>query len=190
MRREEVKARRLSARRQFRFGDDLGWSGAVQSPTFSSLSGLPIFLRSEERRVGDLVTGVQTCALPISRPTQVVPKAELIPFFAISIAVTLVTIYAQGRGEGQTLVGTEAIPLWGRLGLVGRCAVSYVFQFVWPSHLSEIGRASCRGSGDWSSDVCSSDLPTNPSRPQSGIDSVLCDQHRGHTCDNLCAGKR
>jgi tetratricopeptide (TPR) repeat protein len=64
--------------------------------------------------------------------------AEKIPFFAVSLVIGWVTILAQAGGEGQTLVNTEAIPVWGRLGLVGYCSLFYVKQFFWPFHLSAV----------------------------------------------------
>ncbi len=64
--------------------------------------------------------------------------ADKIPFFAISLLIGWVTIAAQAGGEGQTLVGTEAIPVWGRLGLVGYCSLFYVRRFFWPFHLSAV----------------------------------------------------
>jgi len=64
--------------------------------------------------------------------------AEKIPFFAVSLIVGLVTVAAQAGGEGQTLVNTEAVPVWGRLGLVGYCSLFYVKKFFWPFHLSAV----------------------------------------------------
>lgn len=64
--------------------------------------------------------------------------AEKLPFFAVSLLIGWVTILAQAGGEGQTLVNTEAIPVWGRLGLVGYCSLFYVKQFFWPLHLSAV----------------------------------------------------
>ena len=63
---------------------------------------------------------------------------EKIPFFVVSAIIAFVTLVAQAAGEGQTLANTEAIPYWGRLGLVGYCSLFYVKKFFWPSHLSAV----------------------------------------------------
>src|SRR6184192_3026836 len=93
-------------------------------------------IRSEERRVGkecQLVTGVQTCALPISSR---IPAALF-----------------GGDGDFTDQLGEE-------------CPAPLVGDGLLP--LDQIGRASCRervSIGDWSSDVCSSDLLQDPRRP-------------------------
>jgi hypothetical protein len=61
-----------------------------------------------------------------------------IPFLLVSLAVTGTTILAQAGGRGDTVASTDAIPLWGRLGLVGYCALFYVVKTFWPFHLSAI----------------------------------------------------
>ncbi len=63
---------------------------------------------------------------------------EKIPFFIVSAIIAFVTLVAQAAGEGQTLANTEAIPFWGRLGLVGYCSLFYVKKFFWPFHLSAV----------------------------------------------------
>jgi protein O-mannosyl-transferase len=45
---------------------------------------------------------------------------------------------AQGSGREETVVSTGLIPLWGRIGLVGYCALFYVRKFFWPFHLSAV----------------------------------------------------
>ena len=63
---------------------------------------------------------------------------EKIPFFAVSAIIGFVTLAAQTAGEGQTVANTAAIPLWGRLGLVGYCCLFYLKKFLWPFHLSAV----------------------------------------------------
>ena len=63
---------------------------------------------------------------------------EKTPFFAVSVIVGAATFVAQASGKGETVVGTAAVPLWARLGLVGYCTVFHVRKFFWPLHLSAI----------------------------------------------------
>jgi hypothetical protein len=63
---------------------------------------------------------------------------EKIPFFIVSLIIGTATFVAQASGKGETVVGTEVIPLWGRLGLVGYCTLFHVKKFFWPLHLSAV----------------------------------------------------
>jgi protein O-mannosyl-transferase len=63
---------------------------------------------------------------------------EKIPFFAVSLIIGAVTFIAQASGKGETVVSTEVIPLWGRLGLIGYCTLFYVKKFFWPLRLSAV----------------------------------------------------
>jgi hypothetical protein len=61
---------------------------------------------------------------------------EKIPFLVVCVIVGAATLVAQAGGTGETVLGTGAIPLWARFGLVGYCALFYVSKFFWPFHLS------------------------------------------------------
>lgn len=63
---------------------------------------------------------------------------EKVPFFVVSIIVSAATFVAQASGNGETVVGTQAVPLWARLGLVGYCTLFHVGKFFWPLHLSAV----------------------------------------------------
>jgi len=63
---------------------------------------------------------------------------EKIPFFAVSLIIGAATFVAQASGPGETVLGTEVIPLWARLGLVGYCTLFHVRKFFWPLHLSAV----------------------------------------------------
>jgi protein O-mannosyl-transferase len=63
---------------------------------------------------------------------------EKIPFFVVSLIIGAATFVAQASGKGETVVSTEVIPLWGRLGLVGYCTLFHVRKFFWPLHLSAV----------------------------------------------------
>jgi hypothetical protein len=63
---------------------------------------------------------------------------EKFPFFAVSLIIGAATFVAQAGGNGETVVGTGAIPLWARLGLVGYCTLFHVGKFFWPLHLSAV----------------------------------------------------
>ena len=63
---------------------------------------------------------------------------EKIPFFGVSLIIGAATFVAQASGPGETVLGTEAIPLWARLGLVGYCTLFHVGKFFWPLHLSAV----------------------------------------------------
>jgi hypothetical protein len=63
---------------------------------------------------------------------------EKIPFFAVSLIIGAATFVAQASGNGETVVGTQAIPLWARLGLVGYCTLFHIRKFFWPLHLSAV----------------------------------------------------
>ena len=64
--------------------------------------------------------------------------AEKIPFFAVSVIITLATLSAQAAGKGDTVVNAQIIPVWSRLGLTGFCSLFYVGKFFWPFHLSAV----------------------------------------------------
>jgi hypothetical protein len=63
---------------------------------------------------------------------------EKIPFFTVSLIIGAATFVAQASGQGETVVGTQVIPLWARLGLVGYCTLFHVGKFFWPLHLSAV----------------------------------------------------
>jgi protein O-mannosyl-transferase len=63
---------------------------------------------------------------------------EKIPFFAVSLIIGTATFIAQASGKGETVMSTEVIPLWARLGLVGYCTLFHVGKFLWPFHLSAV----------------------------------------------------
>jgi protein O-mannosyl-transferase len=63
---------------------------------------------------------------------------EKIPFFAVSLIIGAATFVAQASGNGETVVGTQVIPFWARLGLVGYCTLFHVGKFFWPLHLSAV----------------------------------------------------
>lgn len=63
---------------------------------------------------------------------------EKLPYFGVSIIVGLATVVAQASGKGETVAGTEIIPIWARLGLLGYCPLFYVRKFFWPTHLSAV----------------------------------------------------
>jgi hypothetical protein len=63
---------------------------------------------------------------------------EKIPFFIVCLILGAATVVAQGSGKEETVVSTGLIPLWGRVGLVGYCALFYVRKFCWPFHLSAV----------------------------------------------------
>jgi hypothetical protein len=63
---------------------------------------------------------------------------EKVPFVAVCVIIGAATFVAQASGTGETVWGTEAIPLWARAGLVGYCAFFYVGRFFWPIHLSPV----------------------------------------------------
>jgi hypothetical protein len=63
---------------------------------------------------------------------------EKLPFVAVCVIVGAATFVAQASGTGETVWGTEAIPLWARVGLVGYCTFFYVGKFFWPLHLSAV----------------------------------------------------
>ncbi len=64
--------------------------------------------------------------------------AEKIPFFAVSVIITLATFFAQAAGKGDTVANAQIIPAWSRLGLVGFCSLFYVGKCFWPFHLSAV----------------------------------------------------
>jgi len=64
--------------------------------------------------------------------------AEKIPFFLVSAIIGVVTFAAQSGGTGQTVATADIIPVWGRAGLVGFCALFYVGKFLWPANLTAI----------------------------------------------------
>ena len=64
--------------------------------------------------------------------------AEKIPFFVVSLILGAVTFVSAASGKGETIVSPEVIPLWGRMGLIGYCALFYVRKFFWPFHLSAV----------------------------------------------------
>jgi len=66
------------------------------------------------------------------------PLRSLLPFFAVSILIGTVTVWAQASGIGETVAGAEAIPLFLRPALVGYCALFYLGKFLWPLNLSAI----------------------------------------------------
>jgi hypothetical protein len=63
---------------------------------------------------------------------------EKIPFFTVSLIIGAATFVAQASGKGDTVVSTEVIPLWARLGLVGYCTLFHLKKFFWPLHLSAV----------------------------------------------------
>ena len=63
---------------------------------------------------------------------------EKIPFFAVSLIIGAATFVAQASGKGETVLGTEVVPPWARLGLVGYCTQFHVRKFFWPLHLSAV----------------------------------------------------
>ncbi len=63
---------------------------------------------------------------------------EKIPFLAVCLIIGAATFVAQASGNGETVLGMEAIPLWARVGLVGYCTLFYVRKFLWPLHLSAV----------------------------------------------------
>jgi len=63
---------------------------------------------------------------------------EKVPFVAVCLIVGAATFVAQASGSGETVLGTAAIPLWARAGLVGYCTFFYVGKFFWPLHLSPV----------------------------------------------------
>ncbi|HVM62552.1 MAG TPA: tetratricopeptide repeat protein [Verrucomicrobiae bacterium] len=64
--------------------------------------------------------------------------AEKAPFFAVSLAITGITVVCQAGGVGETVAAPTVIPLWARAGLVGYCSLFYVGKFFWPAHLSAV----------------------------------------------------
>ena len=64
--------------------------------------------------------------------------AEKVPFFAVSVIITLATFSAQAAGRGDTVVNMQVIPVWSRLGLTGFCSLFYVSKFFWPFRLSAV----------------------------------------------------
>ncbi len=63
---------------------------------------------------------------------------EKAPFFAVSLIITTITFIVQAGGLVETVATPEVVPFWGRLGLVGYCALFYVKKFFWPFHLSAV----------------------------------------------------
>jgi len=63
---------------------------------------------------------------------------EKVPFVVVCLIVGAATFVAQASGPGETVLGTAAIPLWARIGLVGYCTLFYVGKFFWPFHLSAV----------------------------------------------------
>ncbi len=63
---------------------------------------------------------------------------RLLPFFAVSLLIGGVTVWAQSQGTGETVASADAIPIASRPALVGYCALFYVGKFLWPFHLSAI----------------------------------------------------
>ena len=69
------------------------------------------------------------------RPCRLKP---LLSFFAGSLLIAAITIWAQAQGTGETVAGPATIPLATRPALVGYCALFYVGKFLWPFQLSAI----------------------------------------------------
>ena len=63
---------------------------------------------------------------------------EKVPFLAVCLIIGAATFVAQASGPGETVLGTEAIPLWARVGLIGYCTLFYAAKFSWPLHLSAV----------------------------------------------------
>ena len=63
---------------------------------------------------------------------------EKVPFFIVALIIAAATFIAQASGPGHTVLGTEVIPFWARIGLVGYCALFYLGKFFWPFHLSAV----------------------------------------------------
>ena len=63
---------------------------------------------------------------------------EKVPFFAVSLVITTITLMVQAGGTGETVATPAVIPLWARPGLVGYCSLFYVKKFFWPFHLSAV----------------------------------------------------
>ena len=64
--------------------------------------------------------------------------AEKIPFFIVALIIAAATFVAQASGPGHTVLGTEVIPFWARMGLIGYCTLFYLGKFFWPVHLSAV----------------------------------------------------
>src|SRR5687768_13937641 len=127
---------------------------------------MKIWSRSEERRVGKsvdvAVTGVQTCALPISqRDTYKEEKVVAEQFLQWKQQYLILDDIS--LEEAAILIGNKYHVKVSFLNDgMKQCRISATF--LDNENLEQIGRASCRKecrcSRDWSSDVCSSDLPT------------------------------
>ena len=63
---------------------------------------------------------------------------EKVPFFAVSLLITAITLTAQAGGSGETVATPAVVPFWARPGLVGYCSLFYVKKFFWPFHLSAV----------------------------------------------------
>ncbi|HUI07705.1 MAG TPA: tetratricopeptide repeat protein [Verrucomicrobiae bacterium] len=63
---------------------------------------------------------------------------DKIPFFMVSFIVGATTVMAQVSGPRDAVAGTDLVPVWVRLGLVGYCALFYVRKFLWPFHLCAV----------------------------------------------------
>ena len=63
---------------------------------------------------------------------------EKVPFFAVCLIIGAATYVAQASGTGETVLNTQTVPLWARIGLIGYCTLFYVCKFFWPIHLSAV----------------------------------------------------
>ena len=63
---------------------------------------------------------------------------EKVPFFAVSLVITTITLMTQAGGTGETVAPPALVPLWARAGLAGYCSLFYVRKFFWPFHLSAV----------------------------------------------------
>jgi hypothetical protein len=63
---------------------------------------------------------------------------EKVPFFAVSLVITAITLMVQAGGANETVATPALIPLWARAGLAGYCSLFYVKKFFWPFHLSAV----------------------------------------------------
>src|SRR5687768_1986749 len=150
--------------------------------------------RSEERRVGKAVTGVQTCALP--------SWLREIPAVVILRTVWLTQYHrtiTHGRQEVAWREEKDLPPSRQRLCSPYDPDARYATKrgSGWEGykiHLSAIGRASCRKSGHRSSDVCSSELAAGDPRgrhsPDRVADAVPPHHHPRPAGGGLAGGER
>jgi len=59
---------------------------------------------------------------------------EKIPFFVITVASSVVTIYAQGKGGA--IKDTSLVPLWSRLENASTAYLKYILKMLWPTDLA------------------------------------------------------